>query len=181
MNGFIRRHRDRVMGVLSGFDRVRFRGTLRWLCYPDGLGKHLSWMRVLLKDFAEYTQGVTARVRQAAEQIAGSAGRPVEYLASPSLSKEERARAIAERDGIEEGLICVLTAVEPCQSFRIARDRSRKELVLQGALRKCLHYYFYWIHPEWGFCHARLQSWLPLTDARFSWVRSYSGSERKKA
>lgn len=163
MNGFIRRHRDCVMGVLSGFDRVRFRGTLRWLCYPDGLGRYLSSIKVLLKDFSEFTQGLTARIRQAAEQIAGSAGRPVQYLASPSLSKEERARAIAKRDGIEEGLICVLTAVEPCQSFRIARDRSRKELVLQSALRKCLHYYFYWIHPLWGFCHARLQSWLPLT------------------
>jgi hypothetical protein len=163
MNGFIQHHRDRVMGVLSGFDRVRFRGTLRWLCYPEGLGKHLSYMKVLLKDFAEYSQGVTARVRQAAEQIARAAGRPVEYLASPSRSKEERARDIAARDSVEQGLICVVTAVEPCQSFRIGRDGDLKKLVLQSALRKCLHYYFYWIHPLWGFCHARLQSWLPLT------------------
>ena len=163
MNTFVQRHRGFVSGVLNGFDRVRFRGTLRWLCYADGLGKYLSWMKVLLKDFSDFSQGITGRIRQAAEQIAESAGRPVEYLASPSLSKEERARAIAKRDGIEEGLICVLTAVEPCRSFRIARDRSLQELVLQSALRKCLHYYFYWIHPQWGFCHARLQSWLPMT------------------
>jgi len=38
---FIQRHQASVMGVLSGFDRVRVRGTLRWLCYPEGLGKHL--------------------------------------------------------------------------------------------------------------------------------------------
>ena len=51
MNTFVRRHRESVIGVLNGFDRVRIRGTLRWLCYPDGLAKHLTKMRVLLKDF----------------------------------------------------------------------------------------------------------------------------------
>ncbi len=104
MNTFVQRHRDSVTGVLSGFDRVRLRGSLRWLCYADGLGKYLSCMGVLLKDFSDFVGGVTSRIRQAAEQIAASADRPMEYLASSSLSKEERARAIAERDGIDQGL-----------------------------------------------------------------------------
>ena len=163
MERFIERHRDRVMGVLSGFDRVRFRGSLRWACYPDGLGKYLSSMKVLLKDFGTFMQSVTKRVRDAAEEIARAASRPMAYLKSPSESKEDRARSIAAKDGIREGLICVLYAVEPCRSFRIGRDRERKQLVLQGALRQCLHYYFYWIHPVWGFCHARLQTWFPMT------------------
>lgn len=163
MNGFIEQQRDSVIGVLSGFDRVRFRGTLRWLCYADGLGRWLSTMKVLLKDFGGLTQRVTHGIRAAAEELAAAAGRPIRYLASPAQSKEDCARAIAARDGIQQGLVCVLTAVEPCQSFRIARDRTARRLVLQGALRKCLHYYFYWIHPQWGFCHARLQTWLPMT------------------
>jgi len=163
VNEFIERHRDSVIGSLSGFDRVRFRGTLRWLCYADGLGRWLSTMKVLLKDFGSLTQRVTAGIRAAAEELAAAAGRPIRYLASPAQSKEDCARAIAAEDGIREGLICVLTAVEPCQSFRIARDAARRQLVLRGALRKCLHYYFYWMHPTWGFCHARLQTWLPMT------------------
>lgn len=163
MSTFIERHRDSVTGVLSGFDRIRFRGTLRWLCYADGLGRWLSVMKVLLKDFSGLTRRITEGIRIAAESIAAAAGRPVRYLASPAQSKEDAARAIAAQDRIQEGLICVLTAVEPCRSFRIGRDRERKHLVLQGALRKCLHYYFYWIHPQWGFCHARLQSWLPMS------------------
>ena len=163
MNTFVQRHHNSVTGVLNGFDRVRFRGSLRWLCYADGLGRYLSSMKVLLKDFSDFSLGITGRICHAAKQIAASAGRPAEYLASSSLSKEERARAIAKQDGIEEGLICVLSAVEPCRSFQIRRDRSRKALVLQSAMRKCLHYYFYWIHPQWGFCHARLQTWFPMT------------------
>ena len=163
MNGFIERHQDVVTGVLSGFDRLRLRGTLRWLCYPDGLGKYLSVMKVLLKDFGAFTQSVTQRIRAAAEGVARAAGRPIAYLKSPSESKEDRARSIAAADGIQAGLICVLYAVEPCRSFRIRRDPERKQLVLQSALRQCAHYYFYWIHPIWGFCHARLQSWFPMT------------------
>lgn len=163
MNEFIERHRDSVIGVLSGFDRVRFRGTLRWLCYADGLGRWLSTMKVLLKDFGSLTQRVTGSIRAAAEALAGAAGRPVRYLASPAQSKEDCARALAAQDGVQAGLIGVFTAVEPCHSFYIARDRARRQLVLRGAQRKCLHYYFYWIHPQWGFCHARLQTWLPMT------------------
>lgn len=72
------------------------------------------------------------------------------------------ARTIAKEDGVEKGLICVLTAVEPCWSFHVRRDPAAKELVLEPAWRKCLHLYHYFVHEELGFCHARVQSWLPF-------------------
>ena len=68
MNTFVQRHYNSVTGVLNGFDRVRFRGSLRWLCYADGLGKYLSSMKVLLKDFSVFSQGIAgsrqARLRE---------------------------------------------------------------------------------------------------------------------
>ena len=163
MNTFVQRHRDAVIGVLNGFDRVRIRGTMRWLCYPDGLAKHLSKMRVLLKDFKAYAQQFTDRLREGIEAVARTAGRPIEYLASPAIRKEDRARQIAQRDGISEGLIGLLSAVEPCRSFEIRRNRATRHLELRSALRKCLHYYTYWLDSEWGFYRARVQTWLPLT------------------
>jgi len=99
MSGFIQRHRSSVMGILNGFDRVRIRGTLRWLCYVDGFGKYLSAMKVRLKDFKPYAEGITDRVRRATERMAEEAGRPLQYLGSPSTSQEEVARAIAELEG----------------------------------------------------------------------------------
>lgn len=163
MNGFIQRHGSSVIGSLNGFDRVRLRGTLRWLCYAEGMGKYLSAMKVLLKDFKAYALSVTDRVRRATERIAETAGRPLEYLASPSISKEDTARRIAERDGIRRGLICVFSCVEPCWSLQIDRNRRAKLLEVRAGQRKCLHYYHYWIHPEWGFMHVRLQTWFPFT------------------
>ena len=53
---FIQRHASSVMGVMNGFDRIRFRGTLRWLCYASGLGCHLSAIGVRLTEFKEYTR-----------------------------------------------------------------------------------------------------------------------------
>jgi hypothetical protein len=41
MQQFIRKRQADVMGVLSGFDRIRFRGTLRWLATVPGLRRFL--------------------------------------------------------------------------------------------------------------------------------------------
>jgi hypothetical protein len=162
MKRFLKRHADQVSGVLTGFDRLRFRGTLRWLAYADGMRSFLSCAGVLLKDFQAYVQGVTGRVREAAERLAAEADRPLVYLNSSAASKEDLARTIAERDGIDEGLICVLSAVESCYSYEVHRSRERRRLELRGRPQKCLHYYFYLQDRTFGFMHVRLQTWFPL-------------------
>ena len=119
MQSFLTRHASEVKGTLSGFDRVRFRGTLRWLANLRGMGAWLCRAEVLLKDFKDYAMGLTERIKQATHELAESAGRPVIYLSSSSLRKEDYARRIAERDGVAEGLVCVLTAVEPCLTWAL--------------------------------------------------------------
>ncbi len=42
MEAFIQRHQPSVIGVLSGFDRMRFRGTLRSICYSEGVDRFLG-------------------------------------------------------------------------------------------------------------------------------------------
>ena len=34
---------------------------------------------------------------------------------------------------------------------------------LKFAMRKCLHHYHYSIHPDFGFMHVRVQTWMPMT------------------
>jgi hypothetical protein len=159
---FVQRHAARVIGVLHGFDRVRLRGTLRWLANCRGLMNYLYAVKVLLKDFTDYAKQATDQIRDASHEVAAAAGRPVEYLNSSSISKEERAREIARRDGVTEGLICVLTSVDPCISYRVSRNREKKELELRCERMKCLHHYFYYLDRELGFLHLRLQTWFPF-------------------
>lgn len=162
MNSFIQCHADSIMGVINGWDRLRFRGTVRMLAHVGGLSRFLSYTGHLLKDFGEYALQLSRQVRGASLAVAERAGRPVEHLNSPSICKEDRAREIARRDGIERGLIGVLTAVEPCWSYDIRSDRATGKLELVSAYRKCQHLYHYQIHPTFGFMHARLQTWLPF-------------------
>lgn len=163
MERFVTRHTGRIAGILSGFDRMIFRGTLRSISYPAGLEAFLATRRVLLKDFGRFAQRVSDRVKQHAETLARTQGRPFEYVASAATSKETIARAIMTRDGITDGLICVLSCVEPCRTYDIHRDRVRKQIHPVARERKCLHLYFYYVDRAFGFMHVRVQTWLPLT------------------
>jgi hypothetical protein len=163
MERFLRRHQHRIAGSIAGFDRARFTGTLRWMAHVDGAGKFLNSQGVLLKDFGAYVEKLSEQIREYAYQIAETRGRPVQYLASSSDSKEEIATRIAHQDGIEEGLVCVLSCVEPCQSFGIEKDKKQKRLSLVSRWRKCLHLYFYWLDRDYGLMHLRLQTWMPFT------------------
>ncbi|HEY1525208.1 MAG TPA: hypothetical protein VGH51_03130 [Candidatus Angelobacter sp.] len=89
-------------------------------------------------------------------------GRPVQYLHSSLINKEETARAIAEKDGISQGPVCALTGVEPCRAFDVYRNRQTRQLDLVQRTRKCLFGYQYWQHPVLGWMNARIQTWFPL-------------------
>lgn len=162
MNSFIHKHQPDVIGVLSGFDRLVFRGTLRALSYVDGMARFLSAMGVLLKDFGAFAETVSQRVKQASLAAAERAGRPVLYLSSAARRKDQLARDLAARDDIDDGLICVFKTVEPLFGFDIFRNRDKKKLELVMRQRKCLYLYHYIAHPIFGFIHVRLQTWLPL-------------------
>jgi hypothetical protein len=163
MERFLKRHKDRLVGSIAGFDRLLFRGVLRSISYVEGLNYFMGNQRVPFKDFKSFVEKFSAGLKVRARQIAERAGRPFLYVASGQANKEKLARAVMERDGIEKGLICVLSCVEPCQTFTIRRDREKRQLQLVARQSKCLHFYFYFLDREFGLMHLRLQSWLPLT------------------
>lgn len=162
MRQFITKHRSQVVGVLSGWDRVRFRGTLRVLAAVPGLFSWLCEQGVLLKSFKPFALELTDRLKASVEAVAAASRRKIEYLASSTLSKEALVAELLRREKIERGLVCVLSCVEPCRSFDITRDPVKRHIDLKSRLRKCLHWYLYFMHPAWGLCHVRIQSWLPF-------------------
>jgi hypothetical protein len=42
MERFLERHQGRIVGILSDFDRMLFRGTLRSICRRRRTGSHTS-------------------------------------------------------------------------------------------------------------------------------------------
>jgi hypothetical protein len=151
-----------VRGVLSGFDRLFFCGTLRRLSHCRGLQNYLWAQRIPYKDFAAHSVEVSARLEQASLRLAQELGREVRYLNSAQYRKEDIAREIAARDHVRSGLICVLRSVDPCMSFQINKNHRTGKLEIHYRQRKCLHLYHYQIHPVFGFMHARIQTWFPF-------------------
>jgi hypothetical protein len=162
VEAFLNGHAGAVIGVLSGFDRLVFRGTLRVLAHHLGMKAYLWAVQVLLKDFASHAEAATRELREASEEMARRTSRPIRFVPSSAGNKEAIARAIARQDGIEQGLICIITAVEPCLSYDIVRDRQSRRLQLLPRHRKCLYLYHYQVHPLFGFMHARIQTWFPF-------------------
>jgi hypothetical protein len=162
---FERVHGQRITGTLTMFDRLIFKGHLTRLYKPGAVRAFLWSQGVPITEFGRYAKEATATLIAHAEAIAAEAGRPSIYLARPTTrdhgrSKEDLAREIAARDGVEEGLVCVLRTVEPCTSFALRPGPGGLQTV--PAPRKCLRFYFYLIDPEFGFMHVRLQAWLPF-------------------
>lgn len=148
---------------MSGFDRLRLRGTLRHLFQPTVMEAYLNACRVLIKNFGDFAQGLTTRIKAAAYAAAQEAGRPFRYLPSSRISKEELARQIARQEGVDSGLIAVFSALENCLSYSVRGDRQTRHIHMVLEPRKCLHLYHYFMHAQLGLCHVRVQTWFPFT------------------
>ena len=168
MSAFEDRHGRAVVGTLAMFDRLIFRGHLRPFYATGGLRAFMSTQDVLLTGFGAWVTGLSERLCDHAKAMAADAGRPYIYLErtmtrDTGQTKEDLARRIAERDGVSEGLVCVLRALEPATSFRLRRNHATHQLEVVPGKRLCVQLYFYFLDPEFGFMHVKLQTWLPFT------------------
>lgn len=168
MEQFLSIHQEAITGALTMFDRIIFKGHLSRFYMGDTFRIFLSMQGVMLKDFGAYVAKTTEELKTAVKGIAEEAGRPYIYLDSAitkakGQSKEEFARSIAARDGVTQGLICVLSTLEGCRSFGVRKNPKAHKLEVEPQRRKCLHFYFYYFDAEFGFMHIRLQSWFPFT------------------
>ena len=162
MNDFIHKYQDQLSGTLSGFDRLVFRGTL-WKNALSGMSGYLWAHHLGAKDFAAHAEEISKRMKEASLLTALETHRPIRYLNSGKENKQQIAAEIAAQDGITEGPICVLSAVELCRSYTIRRNPRTQRPELSIAPRKCLFLYHYWMHPVFGFMSVRLQTWFPFS------------------
>jgi hypothetical protein len=162
METFVARYRPLITGVLSGFDRLVFRGTLIPLIRKGGMFTFLQRSGVQLLDFKDFVQTTSANLKVASLAEAREHDRPIRHLQSSTTDKEEFARQLLREHPVDGGLICVLTVVEPCSSFEYHRSQDPTQRGLKLVPRKCLHLYKYYLHPQFGWMNARVQTWFPF-------------------
>ncbi len=162
MKSFLQRFGSLVLGVLHGFDRMRFRGSKRLLCNEGGVINFLRQVQVPLKDYKSYAKETTLALCKSIETKAKQAGQYL-YVNNSKESKEELALRLAAHDKRQQGLIAVIGCVEPCQVVQVRGNRETKKLELRIEPGKCMHYYHYYLDPDYGLRYSRLQSWFPFT------------------
>ena len=72
-------HQDSVVGKLTCFDRLIFKGHLTRFFPEDGMKVFLDSQGVLLKDFGPYARALSDKVKAHAQAVAEAAGRPYIY------------------------------------------------------------------------------------------------------
>jgi hypothetical protein len=156
---FLAQHQANILGVLAGFDRVRFRGSLPSICNRRSLLSFLNFYKIRWEEFPKLAQDLTNELGAHVERYAEQHHRPYYYLDRRKIDKEAEARKIMEKDGITSGLIVVFGTVQKCKSYRLV-GKNRKKIVTSW--RQCKHFYVYYQHPEFGLLQVRLQTWLPF-------------------
>jgi len=167
MERFIEKYRDQIMGILSGFDRLVFRGSLRRLNYGHwdralgalvarGMEEYLWQNKILFKHYAEHVKHVSERLKQATLKRYRERNLPVIFLRSSQVDKEKLARRVAEEKKIRSGPVCALSSLEPSPTF----EHRGKNIIRRQ--RPCGVLYHYQIHPEVGWMYARIQTWFPF-------------------
>ena len=159
MHPFLEKNKENIVFTLECPDKILIHGYLD-INLPHNLEAFMLNQGFLFKDFKKFVQQHSETIKNWAIQTAEKANRPFIRLQG-RMRKDDEAGNIARRDGITEGLICVYQTLENCSSFKLAFGKNRPHLI--KAMRKCLFFYFYFMDPDFGLIHVRIQSWLPFT------------------
>jgi len=157
----LERHAPQIAMVLSCYDRLIIQGTLQHVGYADGMRRHLFSRHVRIFDFPLYARTFTALQCTHMQRLAARHHLTIQFVAKASTRKEDLIADIVVRRGNHPGIVAILSAMESCTSFRPWHDKNTHRTFLRHTGGKCLHYYVYFIDPDYGLCHLRIPTWLP--------------------
>src|SRR5512135_3622338 len=150
-----------IVCTLHCFDRVIFKGHLA-LAAPCELEYFVDCvLKVRRTDFMKTrAPQYSDRLVEHAQGWARNAGRTYEYRTG-QFRKDEWAQNLIRDQGISEGLVGILCTQETCPSFTLVPGPKRPQFVSRSRQQRVLYYYF--LDPQFGLIHVRLQTWLPFT------------------
>jgi hypothetical protein len=126
-----------------------------------GMTSYLYKRKLRIFDYPRFAEPFRDKLRENAERLVAEAGIEIEFIRKRNVRKEDRVKEVLTRRGDHCGLVCILSAMEPCSTYKPWRDKQTGKTFLKPDDGKCLHYYFYFIDEELGLCYVRVPTWLP--------------------
>ena len=162
MNVLVKRFGDFFKGVISGFDRIVFKGSLPSLSHPKGAENFLRSKNVLNKEYKSWALERSRELAEAYEHLAKeTTGQGVEFINSWTDRKEEIARERQRELGVKRGVVGAWSCQETASSYRASFDRRSGYPRLRRYNIRAKHLYVYMDHEDFGFMSIRMQTWFP--------------------
>jgi hypothetical protein len=162
MAGLLERHQKNIVGVVSCWDRVVVHGTLPGFGHSAGMTSYLTAHGIRIFDYTKFAEPLRDQIRSNAERLAEENAIEIQFLRKSNIRKESIVEKLLAERGHEPGLVCILSAMEACQSYKPWHDKKTHKTFLRPDRGKCLHYYFYFIDPKYGLCYLRVPTWCPF-------------------
>ena len=93
--------------------------------------------------------------------MAAEHGIGIEFPRKRNVRKEDRVKEVLGKRGDHPGRVCILSAMEPCSTYKPWHNKNPGKTYLLPDDGKCLHYYFHFIDEDLGLGYVRVPAWLP--------------------
>jgi hypothetical protein len=157
---FTKKFAESIISVLQCHDRVIFKGYLPF--HNDAILNRLSdyELRLRRKDFIPFLEKCSDELVEHAQRVAAESNAPYEFF-DGRRSKEEFIREEIQKRGLSEGLVAVLCCMENCRGVKLRHGKDRPQLVFTTRPQRAV--YFYFLDPDFGLIHVRIQTFFPYT------------------
>jgi len=157
---FTKKFADSILSVLHCHDRVIFKGYLPFFRDSD-LNRLSDYeLHIRRKDFVPFLEKLSNELIENAKRLAEESNAPYQFL-DGQRKKEEIIREEIQKRNLSEGLVAVLCCMETCRGVRLCGGKDRPQLVFTSRMQRAV--YFYYLDPEFGLMHVRIQTFFPYT------------------
>ena len=157
------RYEGQIAGVLCCYDRIIMQGTVPNWCYAKGMTNYLYEHQIRIFDYPKWAEPLRDAIRQNMERIAAENRTEIVFIRSKKKFRQEKhVRQVLDQRGEHPGVVCILSAMEPCGTYKPWHDKKTHKTSLKPDDGKCPHYYVYFIDEELGLCYVRVPTWCPF-------------------
>jgi hypothetical protein len=156
---FAAKFADSIVATLSCVDRLIFKGYLPLGGDPE-LNRFVDRLNIRRKDFLPQLKPWSERLIEHAKSAAVRHGAPYQYLQGRHSKEKLIDQVIRERKLIS-GLIAVLCCIESCRTVKLRHGEGKPQLAFTRRPQRVVYYYF--LDPEFGRIHVRIETWFPFT------------------
>jgi len=163
MTTLTERHTSEILGTPSCFDRVA--GALPDGCHAGAMAGHPTAQGIRLFGYPQRAFLHRGEFREHAGRQAHDSGLEFDFVRRKDFRREKLIQGIIAERRDHEGLVHILSAMEPRESFKPWRAKASGKSFVKSTEARCLHYYFYcfyFVDPALGLCYLRVPTWAPF-------------------